>query len=153
MPAPTSLVSSKRLEAACRAQQQVESLVRMRMVGRKIDAVGFLEELLAIATQVGELRCDFVGEYGLRFQLGSADPFEVELDGNRSKLRMLCARLAVLCQESGHDFMLYGGEGTIDRTVKAHPTDREGDPIYYFLTWQARWKNTPGEHWFVISAR
>jgi hypothetical protein len=116
-----------------RARQRIEQLVRERLVGRRIEGITFVEELLAIADQVGEVRCSPVADQGLRFELRGSDPFEVDLDANRSKLRMLCARLAVLCQESGHDFMLYGGEGTIRQTTKV------------------RWTNTPGKHEFIIS--
>lgn len=152
MPSQPSLTGPKRPGSAAHARQQIEKLVRERLAGRKIDGVTFVEELLAITTQVGEVHCSPAADHGLRFQLPDADPFEVELDANRGKLRMLCARLAVLCQESGQDFMLYGGEGPIDRIVKARPTDQESEPISYFLSWQARWNNTPGEHWFVITA-
>lgn len=119
---------------------------------RSFAGVQFIDQLLPLASEVGEIGCNFVDEHKLRFQIGDEPPWEVEFDRARAKLRMLCARLAVLCQESGHDFMLYGGEGTIDRTAEARPDDHEGNPVSCLLTWQARWMNTPGEHWFVIAA-
>jgi hypothetical protein len=135
------------------ARQQIERLVPERLAGRRIDAVRFVEELLAIVTQVGELWCGPAGDQGLRFEIRGHDPFEVGLDANRSKLRMLCARLAVLCQdENGSDSMLYGGEGTIRRTFKAGAFDEEpSNPIRYHLAWKARWSNTPDKHEFAIS--
>src|SRR5271167_4888248 len=83
------------------ARKRIERLVEEKLVGRKTDGITFVEELLAIATQVGELSCTPATDHGLRFQLAGHPPFEVNLDANRGKLRMLCARLAVLFQESG----------------------------------------------------
>jgi len=134
MAAQPSVADSKHPQRADGARRQIETLVQERMVGRKIDGVGFMDELLAIATHVGELSCRLAADQGLRFELRDSEPFEVDVDRNRGKLRMLCARLAVLCQESGTEFLLYGGEGSIRNA------------------WKARWMNTPGEHWFTIVA-
>src|SRR5438552_139889 len=96
------------------ARQQIEEFVRQLLVGRKIDAITFVEELLALTLQVGEIHCKPVEDRALCFELAGSDSFEVDLDVNRGKLRMLCARLAVLCHEtatgkgdSGNTLMLY----------------------------------------------
>jgi hypothetical protein len=151
MAAQHSVVEARDRHLGELARQQIERLVRERLAGRKIDAVTFVEELLALATQVGEVSCSPVAERGLRFELPGCGPFEVDLDGNRGKLRMLCARLAVLCQESGGEFMLYGGEGTIRRTAKVESIEKEPEPMRYHLSWHARWMNTPGKHEFAVS--
>jgi hypothetical protein len=151
MALPSSLAGSERPASGNLARQQIERLVRQRLVGRNIDEVSFAEELLALATQVGEIACKPVANQGLRFELPGSEPVEVDVDANRGKLRMLCARLAVLCEESGHEFMPYGGEGTIRRTVKVDLADREGEPVLYCLAWRARWSNTTDKHEFTIS--
>src|SRR5947209_1149064 len=99
------------------ATSQIRDLVRNRLVGRKIDPVGFMDELLELSEQAGEIQCKLAGEQGLQFVVANQPPaFEVELDAPRGKLRMLCARLGVLCHESGdQDVSLYGGEGTIKK--------------------------------------
>jgi hypothetical protein len=133
------------------ARHQIERLVRQRLLGRKIDVVSFVEELLAVTTEVGEVTCRRAGDHGLCFELNGSDPFTVDVDGNRGKLRMACARLAVLCQENGHDFMIYGGEGTIRRTAKIDVLQNDLEPLVYHLLWKARWSNTTDKHEFTIS--
>ena len=109
------------------------------LAGRKIDPVGFLDELLAVARDAGEIRCGLAGERTLRFDLGG-EPCEVELDAARAKLRMLCARLSVLCNEGkGSAVSPYGGEGTF--TSPAAPLDQ----------WTVRFTNTPGQQEFTMA--
>jgi hypothetical protein len=151
MASQPSLISSERPRAVAAARQKIESLVQARLAGKCIDAVTFVEELLAIATQVGEVTCSPVDDRGLRFELAGSEPLEVNLEGNRGKLRMLCARLAVLCHESGDELMLYGGDGTVRRMAKGELGNRGGEPIVYSLAWKAHWSNTPGKHEFTIS--
>ena len=127
------------------AVQQVLRLVREKLVGSTIDGVSFMDELLTLVQQVSEVRCWPAGDGGLHFEVPRHEPFEVDLDANRGKLRMLCARLAVLCQESGHDFMPYGGEGTIRRTGKAANGNASES-----TTWKAWWTNRPGNPEFAI---
>jgi hypothetical protein len=145
------LAISPQLSSVNLARAEIEALVPKRLAGRKVNGVAFVEELLAIVTRVGEVQVSRAEERGLRVRLAGGEPFEVDLDFCRGKIRSLCARLAVLCQECGHDFMLYGGEGTISRTVYADSADSEIEPIAYFLTWKARWSNTPDKHEFTIS--
>jgi hypothetical protein len=129
--------------------RQIQLLVREKLAGRKIDGVAFIDELLALAQQVGEVRCGPAGDRGLRFELRGSDPFEVDLDANRGKLRMLCARLAVLCQESNHDFKPYGGEGVIRRTA-SEANENAGESIPNTIELRARRTNTPGRPEFII---
>ena len=146
---------------------QIQDLVREKLLGRKIDTVGFIEALLALVDQVGEIQCSLGGEEALQFRTpNEAAAFEVELDAARGKLRMLCARLGVLCHECGvPDVSLYGGEGFIRRvlppdlatTVGPLPSsDLRGPggtalaspPIPKEL--RVRFKNTPSEQEFTI---
>jgi hypothetical protein len=131
--------------------QQIERLIRRCLLGRKIDVVTFVEELLAISTQVGEMTCRRVDNRGLRFEVSGIQACEVEVDANVGKLRMCCARIAVLCGENGHELMIYGGQGTIQRTAKVELVQNESEQLLYHLLWKARWMNTPGEHWFTLS--
>src|SRR5437588_11724407 len=85
--------------------------------------VRFVDEMLLLASDVGQIKCEQVNDRRLRFQIPDQPACEVELERAKAKLRMLCARLGVLCNESGQDVSLYGGEGTLrkacqDRTIE-----------------------------------
>jgi hypothetical protein len=129
--------------------RHIEQLVRDNLAGKKVDGIAFVDELLSLAQQVGELRCGPAGDHGLRFEVRGSDPFEVGLDANMGKLRMLCARLAVLCQENGHEFMPYGGEGLVRRSASV-ANGNAGASIPRIVEWRARWTNTPGRPEFTI---
>jgi hypothetical protein len=120
--------------------ERIAELVRTRLDGRKIDVVGFVEALLDLAKDVGAIRCSLSGDAGLRFELGNQDTCDIELDGYRGKLRMLCARLSVLCAQNP-----YGGEGSI----RMPPKNGAGDAEWQ---WTVQFKNTPDEHGFTIVA-
>src|SRR5947209_6502845 len=113
------------------SQTQIEDLVRSKLVGRVIDGVGFIDELLNLATREGEIHCTFANNEALRFTLpGQQLVFEVPLDRARGKLRMMCARLGVLCNESrGQDVSLYGGEGVIEREWAEPPEHIPGNLV------------------------
>jgi hypothetical protein len=115
-------------------RSRIQDLVQEKLAGKKIDPVGFIEELFHVTDQVGKLRCTLATDQQLRFEVPDQTPLDVSLDFARGKLRMLCARLGVLCQENGNpEVSPYGGEGTIEpkhRTV--------------------RFKNTPDEQEFTI---
>jgi hypothetical protein len=145
-----SLTDQRQPRPAEDVAQRIVRLVQAQLAGRRIEGVAFVDELLAIAEQEGEVRCSPAEDHGLRFEVRGREPFEVDLDANRGKLRMLCARLAVLCQESGSDFMPYGGEGKIRRVNKLDSTDGAMSPCS--ITVKANWTNTPGKHEFVIQA-
>jgi len=95
-------------------------------------------------------------------------PFDVELDTAKGKLRMMCARLGVLCHESGDpDVSLYGGEGIIKKEAPmASPNNLaqsagSNSPSSTGITlarppirheWRVRFKNTPDAQEFTIVA-
>ena len=119
------------------ASEQIRDLVQAKLAGRKIDVVGFIDQLLDLSQEVGAIRCSLAAEDSLRFELPGLDSCEVKLDAGRGKLRMLCARLHVLLKEtSGPKASPYGGEGAII------PNDGRG--------WTTRFKNTPAEQEFTI---
>src|SRR5947209_7288692 len=79
-----------------------------------VRGVEFIDQLLPIARGKGQISCTLADDRRLRFQVQGEPAWEVELGRARTKLRMLCARLSVLCNESGgQDVSLYGGEGAI----------------------------------------
>src|SRR5436309_3219378 len=90
---------------------KIKNLSLEKLRGRKIDVVGFMDALIDIALDLGEIRCSIVGVDVLRFDLPDRDSCDVSLDACRGKLRMLCARLSVICNESGSSVSPYGGEG------------------------------------------
>ena len=97
---------------------------------REFDGVGFIDRLLLLASEFGHVRATLAAEGTLRFEASGHAPCDVPLERAKSKLRMLCARLAVLCKESGGEFILYGGEGLIravwpsTRTAPSVPSAR-----------------------------
>jgi hypothetical protein len=148
---------------------QIQDLVQRKLLGRKIDGVGFIDALLALVDRVGEIQCNLSGEETLQFRIPNEPPaLEVELDAARGKLRMLCARLGVLCHESGDpDVSLYGGEGLIKKELPAELPTKVGplpsaDPRSPGGTalasppnpkeWRVRFKNTPSEQEFTIQS-
>ncbi len=133
MTAPFPAAGSTPPASLDHARQEIERRVRERLLGRKTDIVTFVKELLAITSQVGQVSCHHAGDHGLRFQFNNEAPFEVELDHNHGKLRMMCAHLAVLAAENEPESaQIFGGEGTIRQT------------------WKARWSNTMHKHDFTI---
>jgi len=111
------------------AQSCLQELTRELLLGRKPQCVGFVDGLLRLAQEVGEIQCTSSAGDRLRFLIGTRPPaFEVELDAAVSKLRMMCARLSVLCNESGgQDVSLYGGEGVIEKTSASLPVSASSD--------------------------
>jgi hypothetical protein len=130
-------------QESCVAMSQpsrIQDLVQAKLAGRKIDPVGFIDKLLEVASEAGEIRCGLAGARTLRFELGG-EGCEVELDAAQAKLRMLCARLSVLVSEGkGSTVSPYGGEGTV--TPSATPLHQSS----------VRFTNTPGEQEFTMSA-
>src|SRR5262245_45847142 len=100
------------------SQAQIETLARSKLLGNRVDPVGFVDELLLLARGEGEIQCKCANDDALRFVLSSAQAvFDVPGDDARGKLRMMCARLAKLCEENGQEFLPYGGEGLIEKVV------------------------------------
>lgn len=155
-------------------QDQIEELARSKLLGRSIDPVGVVDELLTLTHRVGEIQCTFEGNEALRFSLPDQHlVFDVRVDGARGKLRMMCARLGVLCKEcGGQDVSIYGGEGIIQKPdasrlegngIASQRVGGIGGGIHggaargsvdtsleVSKKWTVRFKNTPSEHEFTI---
>jgi hypothetical protein len=79
-----------------------------------VDGVRFVEELLLLAAQAGQVQGRLTSDGKLRFEASGGHVVEMELGRAKTKLRLLCARLSVLCNEAGYETMsVYGGEGVI----------------------------------------
>jgi hypothetical protein len=137
---------------------------------RKTDGVRFVDYLLAVAANVGEIKCTLAGDYGLRFELPGQQAFEVKIGRAKSKFRMFLPRFAVLCNASdGQDVSLFGGEGVIRKAfldMESHavgettprPNGSQGNSSPEGVAeerasqWQIRFQNTPGEQYVIIHA-
>jgi hypothetical protein len=116
----------------------IQTEVRAHLAGRPVDVVGMVRLLLDAARDAGEICCRLSPDgAGLRFEFPQSTLVEdVSLDRARAKLRMMCARLAVLCREHGApDVSPYGGEGEVE----------SGGGV-----WHVRFVNTPSQHEFTI---
>ena len=131
-----------------RTRDRIERLIRDRLVPRQSDIVAMVDELLSIAAEGGEIRATISKDHRLRFEFGLNESCEFESDLARSRLRTICARLAKIVQESGQEFLPYGGEGIIRMPGTVGLTNGAPKP----MTWKARWKNTTDAQEFVIQA-
>jgi hypothetical protein len=134
------------------ADRQIQELVNSRLRdNHDVDGVGFMDELLQLAWELAEIRCQLADEDHLRFEFQDRTAWECQLGRAKSKLRLLCARLAVLCNESGgQDISIYGGEGVIRE--KRQPELATNRRLTAEVTaWTVRFKNTMAQQEFVIT--
>lgn len=161
------------------AQTRIENLVQQRLTPRGPDLVTVVQQFLALACEVGQIRCTMGGKDMLRFEVPGEEPASLALPLAKANLRTMCARLAKLRQESGQEFEPYGGEGVITREVavtsysqyaawlkeqwETAPGDRNGQTSAQeaeLLTalafsrdqWKVSYKNTMHEQEFTITA-
>jgi hypothetical protein len=131
------------------ADDKIRELVQANLSSNhKVEGVHFVDELLLVAGEVGEIKCSLGADaQGLRFQTPEQPAWEMELGRANSKLRMICARLAVLCA-NGALPDLYGGEGTIAVDI---PADSEnGYKSTDQVVLQVQFDNKPGKVWFTL---
>jgi hypothetical protein len=123
------------------AENRVRELVKTGLEdNHNVDCVRVVDELLRVASECGQVRCTLPDDRQLRFETPEGPPLDFELGRARTKIRILCARLGVLCNEAGdQDVSIYGGEGVIKNGA---PNPR----------WSVRFKNTPSEQEFTIVA-
>lgn len=144
------------------AEKEIRELTEATLAdNHRTDGVRFVDELLVMASQVGKISCTFLGERSLRFQVQDQPSWELQLDRAKSKLRMLCARLGVLCNETGSsDVSIYGGKGLIRKEMAdrvnntpaanrspLRPSQQRPD----LVTWEVVFQNTPSAQEFTIS--
>jgi hypothetical protein len=101
---------------------------------RAPDITGFVDQLFHVAAETGTVACEFNGDKRLRFFVrptqnrvtglaprpAQAQPTcIVEHDAARTVLRMICARLGVLCKErTATDVSPYGDKAVMDYDVE-----------------------------------
>jgi hypothetical protein len=125
----------------------IQRMVQERMTGRNVDVVGFVEQLIHVVGLAGEVHCIAVGDDRLRFAFAQEPAIEVELDHASGKLRMICARLAVLGQGATQP-CFYGDEGFIAPPIG----EPNGNGAASGMEGQlgVRFSNKPGEVWFNL---
>jgi hypothetical protein len=142
-------------------EQPIRELIKTYLAdNRNVDGVQFIDQLLLLAAEAGEIKCTLAGDGSLRFQIPEQPPWEIELERAKAKLRMLCARLGVLCNETGdQEVSLYGGEGTIKKETSLESLNDRGRSSLAGTSlaaplvtkqWKVRFKNTPSEQEFTI---
>jgi hypothetical protein len=120
------------------------------------DITGFVDQLFQVAAETGTVACVFDGDKKLRFfarpprirMMGlapAAVPLPaaciVEHEAARSVLRMICARLGVLCKErTATDISPYGDKAVMEYDVQDH------------RRWSVSFTNTPDRQEFLIEA-
>ena len=123
---------------------------------RAPDITGFVDQLFHVAAETGAVACVFHGDKRLRFFVRSTQtpvigltpgPAQsqptciVEHAAARSLLRMICARLGVLCKErTATDISLYGAKAVMDYDVRDQKR------------WSISFTNTPDRQEFLIEA-
>ncbi len=119
---------------------------------RRPDIVGFVDQLFRVAAETGTVACVFNEDKRLRFfvrptearLLGPAQSPPtciVEHEAARGVLRMICARLGVICKErTATDISLYGDKAVIDYAIEDQKT------------WSVSFTNTPDRQEFLIEA-
>jgi hypothetical protein len=138
-----------------RLNTTIEELIESHLADpRKVDVVGFVDQLLTVASENGAVGGTWVGDQRVQFRVrdpsravtGACDnPCESDVVSTfespfaRSVLRMVSARLGVLCREStGREISLYGDQAVIE------PGDLPG------RRWKVSFTNTPERHEFLI---
>jgi hypothetical protein len=118
------------------------------------DITGFVDQLFHVAAETGTVACVFNGDKRLRFFVRPAQtrvpgprPAQaqptciVEHDAARAVLRMMCARLGVICKErTATDISPYGGKAAVDHEVENRKH------------WNISFTNTPDRQEFLIEA-
>jgi hypothetical protein len=155
-------------EMVMSADNTIRELVETHLSdNHKVEGVEFVNHLLVLASDVGEIKCTLADGQKLRFETPDQLICEVHVDRAKTKLRMLCARLGVLCHEAGDkDVPLYGGEGTIKKEVPMELTQNNGPlsgsdsrstagvslaPLPVSKEWRVRFKNTPSQQEFIMT--
>jgi hypothetical protein len=126
------------------AAARLRDLVSLNLaVDGEMKIVAFVDELFPLAVTLGDLNCTAVDDRALQFRTRGQPLCEVELACARGKLRMLCARLAVICSKrTGREFSPYGEEAEFDLPL----------PSGQCVPFKVRFTNTPDRQEFNIEA-
>jgi hypothetical protein len=107
------------------AERRIRELVQANVIdNHHVDIVRFIDQLFPVVAEAGTIRCWQPSAGKLCFQIGDQPAWEVELGRAHSKLRMMCARLAVICREkTGLDLNFYGDEAFVEICTSLQPED------------------------------
>lgn len=122
------------------------------LAGRRVEVVWFVDQVLNLTQEVKEIHCFPLTRDCLRFEIPDHSPCDVPLARGKCLLRMMCARLSVLCTESGFlEGSLYGGAGVIETEFIS--ISQEGHtPGRQRMAWKVRFENTMHRQEFTIQA-
>lgn len=132
------------------AQSKVRELIQAHLVdNHHADVVRFVDQLFPVVAEAGAIKCWQGTDGTLCFQVGGQPALEVELGRAKTKLRMLCARLAVVCSErTGQDISIFGGEASLE--ICAPPLS-QSEGVCCLTKMHVRFKNNLAEpQGFVI---
>jgi hypothetical protein len=114
------------------AKMRIQRLVQTTLSdNHNVEGVEFIDQLLQVAADVGEVKCTLSEEGALRVEISGEPALDFTLGRAKSKIRLLCVRLSVLCRETrGQDVSPYGGEGFIERELRPsqHPSPPHETP-------------------------
>ncbi len=119
-------MSSTAFPSTGAGRKVLEDLAARYLTGSQgVDPVEFIAQLLARLEELGSVSCSLAGEEGLRFQIRQAPALDIAMPRARQKLRLLCARLAVVASERaeqpvnpyGGDAYFACGAGTDSKTA------------------------------------
>ncbi len=134
------------------AERQTRELVQANLIdNHQVAIVRFVDQLFPVVAEAGAVRCWQPSEGKLCFQIGDQPAWEVELGRAHSKLRMLRARLAVICREkTGLDLNFYGDDAFVE--ICRSP-QREGADVCGVKKMHVRFRNNLAEpQGFLIEA-
>jgi len=128
------------------ARQQIERLAKENLIMSppSFDFPNFVDQLFCLAEQLGSIYCTYLTENSLRFRSHEDALCDVILSRARCKVRMICARLSVACEERGsREVSPYGD------TVEFPEIQAEGSSTQ---RWSVHFMNTPDKQEFTITA-
>ena len=131
VPGENPQIEAERIQAC--AQEKISKTLTF-------DIPGFVDALFPIASRLGTLQCSCLHEKCLRFCDQDTVLCDVMTARARDKLRMICARLGVVCRErTGADLSLYGDHAEFV------------DPLS-LIKWKVEFENTMHRQEFRLSA-
>ena len=132
---------------------RLRELVQLHLaVDGEIRVVDFVDELFPLAVELQDLHCAATDDRALKFRRGDRELCEVDLACARGKLRMLCARLALVCgKRTGRDFSPYEDEAEFEEALPTPDgAPRSKEQRIHYKVWLI---NSPAHPEFGIEAQ
>lgn len=123
-------------------QQSVafELLSRLMAGMDPVSTDNFIDDLLTLAANLNHVRCGFVDDSSLRLDLGDGIFCEAAIPRAKTKLRMVCARLASRCANWSNRLVSPYGD-IVDFNAPGH---QQGFKVSF--------ENTSDAQWFLVEA-